>query len=382
MSQVHVDWIASHARTLQRQLMDWWAQHGRHTLPWKQPGPDGSIPAYPVWIAEVMLQQTQVGVMLPFWFRWLGTFPDLAALAGASEQEVLHCWQGLGYYARARRLHAVARQLVAAGEDLPGNRHSLEELPGLGRTTAASILATVHNHCEAILDGNVKRVLARLLAFPEPPKRHVQQFWAFSEMLLDRSRPRDFNQALMDLGALVCLPRTPLCGHCPWNNCCAAYAAGASQHFPMREASTTVPHFVIGVGIVFNDKGQVLIDQRLSDGLLGGLWEFPGGKQEPGETMEDTIAREILEEVNLTVAVGSELIRLDHAYSHRKLTFVVHLCRHLAGEARPLASRQVAWVRPEQLDDYPFPAANARMIKALRHHLGKTSGPSKSLYRP
>ena len=373
MAHVHVDWLSCHARTLRRQLMGWWAQHGRHTLPWKQPGPDGLIPAYPVWVAEVMLQQTQVSVMLPFWFRWLEAFPDLSALARASEQQVLHCWQGLGYYARARRLHAVARQLTAAGKDLPDNRQSLEQLPGLGRTTAASILATVHNRREAILDGNVKRILARLLAFPEPPRRHLQQFWGFSEVLLDRSRPRDFNQALMDLGALVCLPRLPLCDRCPWQTRCAAYAAGTPQQFPMREAPAAIPHFVIGVGIVFNDKGQVLIDQRLPDGLLGGLWEFPGGKQEPGEAMEHTVAREILEEVNVKVAVGAELIRLNHAYSHRQLTFVVHLCRYRSGEARPLASQQVAWVRPEQLDDYPFPAANTRMIQALRHHLGRTA---------
>ena len=226
----------------------------------------------------------------------------------------------------------------------------------------------------AILDGNVKRVLARLIASPKPPARELKGFWRLSEQLLDPQRPRAFNQALMDLGATICTPRNPSCGVCPWMGHCAAYAAGDPAAYPVKDAPRELPFQVIGVGVVLNDAGEVLIDQRLNEGLLGGLWEFPGGKQEPGEAIEATVARELMEELAITVEVGEELITLEHAYSHKKLRFVVHLCRWTGGEPQPLACQQVRWVRPEQLVDFPFPAANARIIAALLDRLGQPGG--------
>ena len=370
-------WLRHAAPELVSSLLGWWGRHGRHGLPWRllpdgrQPGPDDLLPAYPVWVAEVMLQQTQLTVALPFWRRWRSRFPDLESLAAASRQEVLHCWQGLGYYARARRLHGVATDLAAAGRPLPRDRAGLEQLPGIGRTTAAAIAATAGNTPDPILDGNVKRVLSRLLAFPAPPRQATPLLWTMVELLLDGRGARDFNQALMDLGALVCRPRSPLCHRCPWRLHCRAYSRGIQHQLPVRQASAPVPHVMVGVGIVLDRQGKVLIGQRQPDGLLGGLWEFPGGKQEPGETMADTVVRELQEEVGLTVAVGAELLRFDHAYTHRRLTFAVYLCRVTAGEARPVANQQIAWAWPHHLHRYPFPAANARMIQALREHLGQ-----------
>ncbi|MYI87999.1 MAG: 8-oxo-dGTP diphosphatase MutT [Synechococcus sp. SB0672_bin_10] len=370
-------WLSETASDLYASLLNWWRRHGRRDLPWRllpdgrQPGPGDLLPVYPVWVAEVMLQQTRLAVVLPFWRRWRSRFPDLESLAAASRQEVLHCWQGLGYYARARRLHGVATQLAAVRRPLPTDRAGLERLPGLGRTTAAAIAATAGNSPDPILDGNVMRVLARLLAFPAPPRQATPLFWSMVELLLDHRGARDFNQALMDLGALVCRPRGPLCHHCPWQTPCHAYAKGIQHQLPVRQAPTPIPHVMVGVGIVLDQQGKVLIGQRQPDGLLGGLWEFPGGKQEPGETMADTVVRELQEEVGLTVAVGPELLRFDHAYTHRRLTFAVYLCRVVAGEARPVASQQVAWVWPHDLHHYPFPAANARMIQALREHSGE-----------
>jgi A/G-specific adenine glycosylase len=242
-------------------------------------------------------------------------------------------------------------------------------LPGLGRSTAASIVSSVFDQPAAILDGNVKRVLARLTASPRPPARQLARFWRLSERLLDPRRPRAFNQALMDLGSGVCTPRAPDCGRCPWQASCAAYAAGDPARYPVKDAPRTVPFQVIGVGVVLDPAGRVLIDQRLQEGLLGGLWEFPGGKQEEGEAIEATIERELAEELAIAVEVGEELISLEHAYSHKRLRFVVHLCRWLSGDPQPLASQQVRWVEPAELDAYPFPAANARIIAALREWL-------------
>ena len=272
-------------------------------------------------------------------------------------------WQGLGYYSRSRRLHEAAQILVDQlwPEDLDG----WLALPGIGRTTAGGIMSSAFNAPEPILDGNVKRVLARLQAHECAPSRDQKMFWFWSETLLDRSRPRDFNQALMDLGATVCTSRQPDCDHCPWRKSCSAYDLGDPINWPVVEASKPLPFQVIGVGVVFNDRGELLIDQRLEQCSLGGMWEFPGGKQESGEAIESCIARELEEELGIVVNVGCELITINHAYSHKKLRFVVHLCSLVSGKPQPLASQQVRWVRPDRLIDFAFPAANARIIEEL-----------------
>ena len=376
-----------------RQLLRWWQFHGRKDAslkPWmftadgRWPKADEDLDPYPVWVAEVMLQQTQLQVVLPYWRRWMEAFPRLDALAAATEQQVLMLWQGLGYYSRARRLHATSRSLLAQLHRRQGNTSGstsfsqwpvdLETwlaLPGIGRSTAGGILSSAFNSPLAILDGNVRRVLARLHAHPEPPMRAQAQFWVWSEQLIHAvpASSRDLNQALMDLGATVCTPRRPSCEVCPWDAQCAAYASGSPQQYPVKEAPRDIPFQVIGVGVVLNDAGEVLIDQRLNEGLLGGLWEFPGGKQEPDELIADTIRRELREELAIEVRVDDKLITVDHAYSHKKLRFEVYLCRWVSGDPQPLASQQVRWVKPSDLTDYPFPAANARIITALLEHL-------------
>ena len=374
--------IGASAPLLRRTLLAWWELNGRLNQtqkPWmftpagRWPAPRERLSCLGIWVAEVMLQQTQLQVVLPYWRRWMHAFPTLERLAAADDHDVLLLWQGLGYYSRARRLRQGARQLLAAspGPDSswPTDLQGWLALPGIGRSTAGGILSSAFDLPVAILDGNVKRVLARLIASPRPPARQLAGFWRLSEQLLDPQRPRAFNQALMDLGATVCTPRNPSCSLCPWQGHCDAYAAGDPARYPVKDASRELPFQVIGVGVVLDGDGRVLIDQRLNEGLLGGLWEFPGGKQEPGEAITATIARELMEELAITVEVGEELISLEHAYSHKRLRFVVHLCRWLAGEPQPLACQQVRWVQPGELEAFPFPAANARIIAALLERL-------------
>ena len=380
------------ALELSRSLLTWWEVHVRKDpalKPWMFT-PEGKWPElceqvnpYPIHVAEVMLQQTQLKVVLPYWQRWMESFPTLEALAEEEQQSVLLRWQGLGYYSRARRLHTSAQNLLKRlGPDAALDPQSWSqdlafwlELPGIGLSTAGGILSSAFNRPLAILDGNVRRVLARLQAHSRPPMRDQPQFWSWSQAFIAAAptRARDLNQALMDLGATVCTPCSPNCGCCPWQIHCAAYAAGDVERYPVKDTPRSVPFQVIGVGVVLNDAGEVLIDQRLNEGLLGGLWEFPGGKQEPDAAIQDTISRELREELAIEVAVGEELISLDHAYSHKKLRFVVHLCQWRTGEPQPLASQQVRWVRPESLADYPFPAANAKIIAALLKHLPRMS---------
>ena len=360
-------------------LLGWWETNGRRDRaqkPWMftpvgcWPTAAEDLDPYGIWIAEVMLQQTQLAVVLPYWERWMEAFPTVDVLATASLDEVRLRWQGLGYYSRARRLHEAAQILV--GRPWPRSLEGWMALPGIGRTTAGSILSSAFNAPLPILDGNVKRVLARLTAHPRPPVRDEALFWTWSEALLDEVRPRDTNQSLMDLGATLCTPRSPSCQRCPWRLHCAAYASGDPCRWPVTEAPKPLPFQVIGVGVVLNEAGEVLIDQRLEGGLLEGMWEFPGGKQEEGETIEACISRELREELAIEVMVCELLISVDHAYSHKKLRFVVHLCSWLSGEPQPLASQQVRWVRPDQLNDYPFPAANARIIEALLGNLASS----------
>ena len=381
------------AMELTGSLLAWWEVSGRKDptqKPWmftkegRWPEPEEHLSALECWVAEVMLQQTQLKVVLPYWQRWMRTFPRLEVLAAASEQQVLLLWQGLGYYSRARRLHATSRLLLAERQRHQGDVDDPAQfspwpldlqtwlaLPGIGRSTAGGILSSAFNSPLAILDGNVRRVLARLHAHPEPPMRAQAQFWAWSEGLIDAvpGLSRDLNQALMDLGATVCTPHRPSCEVCPWDAHCAAYASGAAWKYPVKEAPRDIPFQVIGVGVVMNEAGEVLIDQRLNEGLLGGLWEFPGGKQEPDELIPATICRELREELAIEVSVDHKLITVDHAYSHKKLRFEVHLCRWVSGDPQPLASQQVRWVKPSELADYPFPAANVRIIAALLEHL-------------
>ena len=371
---------AGAAPLMTRALLAWWDGHGRKDpaqKPWMftaaghWPTAAESLDPYGIWIAEVMLQQTQLAVVLPYWQRWMAAFPTVETLAAASLEQVRLQWQGLGYYARARRLHEAAQLL--AGGSWPNTIDPWLALPGIGRTTAGGILSSAFNAPVPILDGNVKRVLARLQAHPSPPARDQALFWSWSQALLDPLRPRDVNQALMDLGATLCTPRQPSCDRCPWRSGCAAYAAGDPSRWPMTDHRKPLPFQVIGIGVVLNAAGEVLIDQRLEEGLLGGLWEFPGGKQESGESIEACIARELQEELGIAVNVREELITIDHAYSHKKLRFVVHLCTWVSGEPQPLACQQVRWVRADDLGNYAFPAANARIIEALLVQVGDSA---------
>lgn len=346
---------------LRRSLLSWYSRHCRD-LPWRR-----TRDPYAIWISEIMLQQTQVKTAIPYYERWLGKFTTLEQLATADLQEVLKLWQGLGYYARARNLHAAAQEIVESyGGQFPQELEEVLALPGIGRTTAGGILSAAFNQPVPILDGNVKRVLARLAAVPIPPAKALKQLWSLSESLLDPTNPRNFNQALMDLGATVCTPQNPTCLLCPWCSHCQAFTLGIQSELPMRETSAPLPHKSIGVAVIGNEKGQFLIDKRRESGLLGGLWEFPGGKIEPGETVEACIEREIREELGIVIEVGEHLITIDHAYTHFRVTLNVYHCRYVSGEPQPIECDEIRWVTLEEIDQFPFPKANEKIIAALR----------------
>ncbi len=370
-------------KDLRKALLEWFENNGRHDIPWKlkengsRPNKGEQLSVYKIWVAEVMLQQTQLQVVLPFWNKWMKAFPSIISFANADEQEVLLHWQGLGYYSRARRFHAAAKIITKTNRSSvftepvvwPQDLESWLALPGIGRTTANSILSSAFDAPFPLLDGNVKRVLSRLIASPQPTKDCLKDLWVLSENLLDRDNSRNFNQGLMDLGAKVCRPSNPKCSICPWHFSCLAYSFDNPAIFPVKPEKKELPFEVVGIGVVLNQDGYVLIDQRLNNGLLGGMWEFPGGKQEKSEAIQETIVRELQEELGIEVAVEQFLISLNHSYTHKKIRFEVYLCKWIHGEPKPLASQKVLWVKPSALCKYPFPAANAKMIKALLEFL-------------
>lgn len=321
----------------------------------------------------MMLQQTQVVTVIPYFERWLQQFPDVLTLAQADLQTVLKAWEGLGYYARARNLHKAAQMIVQEFQgEFPTDLDTWLKLPGIGRTTAGGILSHAFNQAQPILDGNVKRVLARLIALPVTPTDGLPELWQLSEQLVDRQQGRKFNQALMDLGATVCTRAKPRCEICPWQGDCAAYNKKIVNQIPVRKMSATLPHKQIGVAVIINDQGQFLIDRRPSEGLLGGLWEFPGGKIEAGETAEACIVREVQEEIGIAIKVTRPLITLDHAYTHFKVTLHVYICQYVAGDPQAIACEEVRWVTLAEMVQYPFPKANSKIIAALQAEFDET----------
>ncbi|NJL98746.1 MAG: A/G-specific adenine glycosylase [Synechococcaceae cyanobacterium SM2_3_2] len=347
-----------------RQTLRAWYQNWGRVLPWRQ-----TRDPYAIWVSEIMLQQTQVKTVLPYYQRWLESLPTLADLAQADRDQVLKLWEGLGYYRRAHNLHRAAQQIVEQHQgSFPAQFEQVMALPGIGRTTAGGILSAAFDQRCPILDGNVKRVLARLGALPVPPAKALPQLWQLSETLLDPDYPRDFNQALMDLGATLCQRRDPDCDNCPWQTHCCAYNQGRVEQLPMQDPTPPRPHKVIAVAVVFRGH-EVLIDQRLETSMLGGLWEFPGGKIELGESPADCVVREVKEEIGIDVTAEAELATIEHEYTHFTITLIAYICRYQGGEAQPLQCADVRWIPPEQLKDFAFPMANQKLFPYLQQWL-------------
>jgi A/G-specific adenine glycosylase len=342
-------------------LVEWYYRHHRR-LPWRE-----TRSPYRIWVSEVMLQQTQVQTVLPYYQQFLRHFPDVQTLANADLQAVLKAWEGLGYYARARNMHRAAKDIIQKHNGkFPESFEALRELPGIGDYIASAVLSIAFSQPYAVVDGNVKRVLSRLCELSEPVNKSVsyKTFKAAAEKLLDHRQPGMFNQALMELGALVCTPKNPDCGHCPIHSRCGAHLTGRVEQFPKRIRRPKTPLHHIAVGVVYKNK-HVLITRRKPEGLLGGLWEFPGGKVQKNESPEKACIREIKEEVNLTVTVDGHISQVKHAYTHFKILMEVFLCRYVAGEVKLNGPMDFRWITLQEIDQYPFPKANHKFFHLL-----------------
>ncbi len=344
---------------LRRALLAWFRSNARD-LPWRR-----TRDPYRVWLSEIMLQQTRVEAVLPYYERFTAAFPHVQALAAADLDRVLRLWQGLGYYSRARNLHKAAQRVTAEhGGRFPATAEALQRLPGVGRYTAGAIASIAFGERVPVVDGNVKRVLARLFAIAEriDEARTVERMWDLAGRLVPPGSPGDFNQAMMELGATICTPRNPRCDACPVGRWCEAVRLGRQNELPTRRRKKPIPHHEI-VAAVIRRNGRLLLGKRRPEGLLGGLWELPGGKVEPRETHEAALARELREELGIEVRVGRRLTSVEHAYSHFSITLHVYACERVRGRFRARYHTELAWASPARLDGYAFPAAT---VKALR----------------
>lgn len=343
---------------VRRRLLPWFAKVARD-LPWRR-----NRTPYRVLVSELMLQQTRVAQAIPYFRRFVARFPNFGSLAAAGLEDVLHVWQGLGYYGRARRLHALAREVVERRRGrLPVTEQELAALPGIGPYTAAAVASLAHGRQVAVVDGNVRRVLCRLLARPALAPSEAQ---ARADALLPAGRAAGFNEAMMELGATVCTPRKPACGRCPLRTVCAGFRQGDPSRYPAARARKKVPHIIVGAAVTVDRRGRILIARRRATDMLGGLWEFPGGKREPGETMPACIRRELQEELGIETAIGPRLVVVRHAYSHFTIELHAHFARLVGGRPRALHCDGFAWCAPADLDARPFSRADWKIIEALR----------------
>ena len=335
-------------------LIAWQKHEGRHDLPWQQ-----TRDPYRVWLSEIMLQQTQVTTVIPYYQRFLDSFPDLAALAAAPIERVIEHWAGLGYYARARNLHRCAQQIVAVhAGNFPKNNQQLNSLPGIGRSTAAAIAAFAFGQRAAILDGNVKRVLCRHFAIDGFPAQAAvdRKLWALAEALLPDTEIESYTQGLMDLGATLCTRSRPQCLRCPLADTCMARQQGRQAEFPVAKQRPVIPERR-STFILISDGEHILLERRLQSGLWGGLLVPPEGEPEV-----------VLANLGLTLHSATQMAPLRHAFTHFRLTLEPVLC--IVGTSSAVAEQAMEWVELGRAGDAGVPTPIRKLLKLVASATG------------
>lgn len=348
-------------RRLSSRLLNWYNKNKR-TLPWRLRG----LSPYAVWVSEIMLQQTRVETVIPYFEKWLRLFPTVQTLANASEHDVLNAWEGLGYYSRARNFHKAAKVVVEKyNGQLPRDLDELRKLPGIGRYTVGALASIVFGMDEPALDGNLKRVYARLFDVSEPVDSTEGEkiLWKLAKDNLPKGQAADFNQALMDLGAMICVPKNPRCLICPLLKDCKARTNGTQDMRPVKKPKKVVPQYIHAAGVIIR-RGKVLLAQRPSRGLLGGMWEFPNGRVDATRDPARELAKIIRSGYNLRLGAKrkvQELGIVQHAYTHFKVTvhaFVYELM------STPQAEN-LKWVALWDLDNYPMGRIDRQIANRL-----------------
>ncbi|HEY0025812.1 MAG TPA: A/G-specific adenine glycosylase [Longimicrobium sp.] len=341
---------------LRRRLLAWYDAH-RRDLPWRS-APGQSADPYRVWLSEVMLQQTRVETVRPYFDRWLQRFPTVATLAEAPLDDVLKAWEGLGYYSRARNFHRAAGLVHQQhGGCVPGDPEAFRALPGVGRYTAGAVMSIAFGREEPVVDGNVRRVFARLMDDPDPAD---EMLWSMATDLVRGPRPGDVNQSVMELGATVCVPRNPRCGDCPVREFCGAFAAGTQTERPARKKGKPLPHEDTAVPVIERD-GRVLLVRRPVAARLGGMWAFPAAIRAEGESVSAAAERAGREGLAIEIRAGAPVGVVEHTFTHVRATYHAIRCSLVDGDPRPLLYDEATWVTWARVADYALPVAQRRI---------------------
>ena len=336
-------------------------------MPWRN-----TRDPYKIWISEIMLQQTQVSTVIGYYQKFVAAFPTVKKLANAERGSVMKVWEGLGYYGRARNLHQAAQKVMVRFQGkIPDNEKDLSSLPGIGRYTAGAILSIAFGKPVPILDGNIIRLLSRIFHLTEniDQTETKKALWAVSKEIIPKKNIHDFNQGLMELGAMICRPKNPICTDCPLAVICEANRFSIQQELPVRSPKKKIPHYDVTAGIIWK-RDKFLITLRPPKGLLGGLWEFPGGKQKAGESLKNCLKREIREELSIDIKVKELLISVKHAYTHFRITLHVFECQYISGKIQLQGCDDYRWITSAELDDFAFPGADRKVIKLLESGQG------------
>lgn len=351
-------------RLLNRRLLSWYRRHQRE-LPWRT-----TKDPYRIWISEVMLQQTQVDTAIPYYHRFLKTFPDVYTLARAPLQNVLKIWENLGYYSRARNLHAAAKIIEENfGGRMPEHPNDIQKLPGIGTYSAGAILSIAYGKALPAVDGNVRRILCRLFAIRKPPNDTQEQkrLHKMAAFLVPDRHPGDFNQALMDLGATICKPKNPDCSRCPLSGLCQARIKNLQHALPIIRKAGSIPHRQAAACVLRNSKGLLLVVQRPASGLLASLWKLPGGFVEPGESMEKALKRRVKEEIGVSIRTGTYLTSVHHTYSHFHLTLHAYECRLQKDKPKKLDCQNWRWTAPDDIKKLPLSKVDRMVLTIVDH---------------
>ncbi|HLF17802.1 MAG TPA: A/G-specific adenine glycosylase [Candidatus Omnitrophota bacterium] len=352
--------MTSDAKQLAPALNAWYVK-GARDLPWRR-----TRDPYKIWISEVMLQQTTVPTVIPYYKKWTQDYLTVKHVAGASLERILKSWQGLGYYQRARNIHKAAKLIVEKySARIPDDYETLRTIPGFGPYTAGAVLSIAFDKRYPIVDANIRRVVMRLLAIKKQATAQVDKdVYAYLDKIMPKRNLRTFNQALMELGALVCKNKEPLCSMCPIKDRCKAFKRGIQELIPQRKEKLT--HEIdVAVGIM-ERSDKFFIQKRPPKGLLAGLWEFPGGKVKKGETHRQALKRELKEELGITVKDAAFLTRIKHFYTKYKVNLYAYLCNT---EAVLFEDRNKKWVGKGEFFRYPMPSGTAKLVKHLEDTL-------------
>jgi len=352
-------------KKIQQNLLDWFYENSRD-LPWRN-----TYSPYHVWISEIMLQQTQMDRVIDYFVRWMKQLPDIASITISNEEDILKIWEGMGYYSRAKNIIRTANILMEQyNGELPSDYTHLLKLPGIGKYTAGAIMSIAYNKEYAIVDANIERVFARLFNLDKPVKSKITHafIWQKASEFIPKGKAREFNQALMEFGALVCIPRNPRCKICPVRDYCRSLLEKTVDKRPVANKPSQTVFIEMATGILTH-KGRILIQKRKPKGVWANLWEFPGGRLEPGETPEIALVREYAEETELKIGKLEKITTVKHSYTIYRVKLHCYFCSLIDGKIEPVlhGAQEYRWVDSGELSNYAFPAGHRKFINHLKN---------------